>query len=172
MSFRYPFEFLDEHCIDNFKRFARFDFNDGGRVIFHDSFHNFMFNNCTYSFIYFDHFRTCENFEDYRFFELPEMELSRVSKQLSLFITILSVYYAGFNANINIFAGSEIVCPENQEDKCPICFDQFESGSRCVFVGCCRRLYHSDCLRAWFGKRRSCPTCRSNTLLLEGVRGE
>ena len=44
-------------------------------------------------------------------------------------------------------------------DNCPICYQKIMT--EFVILNCgCNYIYHSKCIRKWFEKKKSCPTCR------------
>lgn len=59
-----------------------------------------------------------------------------------------------------------------ERDCCPICLDGFTAGGALLELPC-RHRFHLECGRGWFGKRRTCPTCRRSAAAGEaaGERG-
>jgi len=50
----------------------------------------------------------------------------------------------------------------NQQDSCPICFDEFQAGNEVTQLPSCNHIYHPACIREWLNKSPLCPMCRSN----------
>ncbi|OIR58309.1 MAG: RING finger protein [Amphiamblys sp. WSBS2006] len=46
-----------------------------------------------------------------------------------------------------------------QNKSCSICFTDFEEKER-VTVLHCKHTYHTECLRPWLKKNKTCPLCR------------
>jgi hypothetical protein len=54
--------------------------------------------------------------------------------------------------------------PEPEPDMCPICFDNLDdgTGSRIIHpIKCPLHKAHSMCLRSWWRRNPTCPTCRT-----------
>ena len=46
-----------------------------------------------------------------------------------------------------------------EEGECVICYDNFESGLKCVR---CKNIFHQGCLEIILSKYKKCPVCRAS----------
>lgn len=45
--------------------------------------------------------------------------------------------------------------------ECPICFVEISVGNMCTKLTICGHSFHTECIKAWLVKKRSCPKCRA-----------
>jgi hypothetical protein len=45
---------------------------------------------------------------------------------------------------------------------CPICLSEYQTGDKVSIICACKHAYHTDCLKLWLPRSKSCPYCRSD----------
>jgi len=59
-----------------------------------------------------------------------------------------------------------------EEEKCPICFAEFENGDKCKSLPC-DHIYHTGCIDTWLVRNATCPICKRDIKnMLQGGTGE
>lgn len=52
---------------------------------------------------------------------------------------------------------------ESGDNVCIICREEMTDGSNCKKLPC-SHIFHTSCLRSWFQRQQTCPTCRMDVL--------
>lgn len=48
------------------------------------------------------------------------------------------------------------------KEDCLICLSDFSKRHKAYITNCCRKLFHSSCLKKWLGNNETCPHCRDS----------
>jgi hypothetical protein len=62
-------------------------------------------------------------------------------------------------------AGDHPLEPPDSEPECIICREPLNNGRFILHPTTCQHLFHAQCLRAWWRRSPSCPTCRGESVL-------
>ena len=54
----------------------------------------------------------------------------------------------------------KIEVKENSDQKCTICFSQYEEKQIITKIQNCKHDFHFECLEEWLGKEKVCPVCK------------
>ena len=52
--------------------------------------------------------------------------------------------------------------PENEAEKCTICFEDFEDGEIVKELPCLH-MFHPDCIKTWILRNPKCPICKADS---------
>lgn len=61
--------------------------------------------------------------------------------------------------NLNEYVIKDISHLEREVKRCVICLEDLKNGDKVISLPCIH-FFHSNCIKAWFSKKNSCPICK------------